>query len=182
MSLCAHKNWPLFNIYSLHLQSLPEREYISSVQALISYWKVTETAELTNIMKSSIRIVDVDRLETWSKYKAGMCDSCAANCCTMPLEVQLSDLVRLELVDQFEVDNVDHKQIAKRLMKMRLIDHYNPKHNIFTMARRAGGDCNFLDKNTRRCTVYEKRPETCRQHPKKGPKPGFCAYGNKALS
>ena len=131
-------------------------------------------------MKSSIRIVDVDRLETWSKYKSGLCESCAANCCTMPLEVQLSDLVRLELVDPFEVENVEPRLIAKRLLKMRLIDHYNPKHNIFTMARRASGDCNFLDIKTRRCTVYDKRPETCRLHPqKKSPKPGFCAYGNR---
>ena len=118
-------------------------------------------------MKSSIRIVDVDRLETWSKYKPGMCDTCAANCCTMPLEVQLSDLVRLGLVDPFEVENFEPKNIAKRLQKMRLIDHFNPKHNIFTMARR--------------CTVYEKRPETCRLHPKKGPKPGWCAYGDKRM-
>src|SRR5256885_4586005 len=40
-------------------------------------------------MRSPISIVDVDRLDSWSKYKPGMCDSCAANCCTMPLEVQL---------------------------------------------------------------------------------------------
>ncbi|HEY4665448.1 MAG TPA: YkgJ family cysteine cluster protein, partial [Comamonas sp.] len=33
----------------------------------------------------------------------------------------------------------------------------------------------------RRCTVYEKRPETCRLHPKKGPKPGWCAYGDKRM-
>lgn len=132
-------------------------------------------------VKTAIRIVDVDRLETWSKYKPGMCDTCGANCCTMPLEVQLSDLVRLQLVDQFEVDNVDHKLIAKRLLKAKLIDHYNPKHNIFTMARRASGDCNFLDATTRRCTVYDKRPETCRQHPKKGPKPGWCAYGDQRM-
>ncbi|CAB5656761.1 YkgJ family cysteine cluster protein [Comamonas aquatica] len=132
-------------------------------------------------MKPAIRIVDVDRLDTWSKYKPGLCDSCAANCCTMPLEVQLPDLVRLGLVDAFEVDNVDHKLIAKRLLKARLIDHYSPKHNIFTMARRASGDCNFLDASTRRCTVYERRPETCRLHPKKGPKPGWCAYGDKRM-
>ena len=94
-------------------------------------------------MRSPISIVDVDRLDSWSKYKPGMCDSCAANCCTMPLEVQLPDLVRLELVDPFEVDNVEPKLIAKRLMKMRLIDHYNPKHNIFTMARRASGGLQF---------------------------------------
>ena len=133
-------------------------------------------------MKSSIRIVDVDRLETWSKYKSGLCETCAANCCTMPLEVQLSDLVRLELVDPFEAENVEPRLIARRLLKMRLIDHYNPKHNIFTMARRASGDCNFLDARTRLCTVYGKRPETCRLHPqKKSPKPGFCAYGHRSL-
>ena len=50
-------------------------------------------------MKSPISIVDVDRLDTWSRYRAGMCETCAANCCTMPLEVQLPDLVRLWLVD-----------------------------------------------------------------------------------
>lgn len=133
------------------------------------------------LMKTAIRIVDVDRLETWSKYKPGMCDSCGANCCTMPLEVQMADLVRLELVDPFEAEHVDPKQIAKRLLKARLIDHYNPKHHIFTMARRASGDCNFLDAQTRRCTVYAKRPETCRLHPKKGPKPGWCAYGDQRM-
>ena len=130
-------------------------------------------------MKSSIRIVDVDRLETWSKYKNGLCDSCAANCCTMPLEMRLSDLVRLQWVDPFEAEHVDPKQIAKRLLKSRYIDHYNPRHQIFTMARRASGDCQMLDAKTRRCTVYLQRPETCRLHPQKGPKPGFCAYGRK---
>ncbi|MEY2893116.1 MAG: hypothetical protein RJA98_3024, partial [Pseudomonadota bacterium] len=27
-------------------------------------------------MKSSIHIVDVDRLDTWSRYRPGLCDSC----------------------------------------------------------------------------------------------------------
>jgi Fe-S-cluster containining protein len=70
------------------------------------------------------------------------------------------------------------RHIAKRLQKARLIDHFNHKNAIFTMARRASGDCNFLDAKTRLCTVYDKRPETCRLHPqKKSPKPGYCAYG-----
>lgn len=46
-------------------------------------------------MRSPIAIVDVDRPDTWSRYRAGLCDTCAANCCTMPLEVQMADLVRL---------------------------------------------------------------------------------------
>jgi mRNA interferase MazF len=40
-------------------------------------------------MRSSIRIVDVDSPGTWTRYRAGLCDSCQANCCTMPLEVRL---------------------------------------------------------------------------------------------
>jgi uncharacterized protein len=130
-------------------------------------------------MRSSIHIVDVDRLSTWSRYRAGLCNSCAANCCTMPLEVQLSDLVRLGVVDPFEAEHEEPRRIAKRLQKAGLIDHFNHKNTLFTLARRAGGDCHFLDAQTRRCTVYEQRPETCRLHPQKGPKPGYCAYGAK---
>ena len=40
----------------------------------------------------------------------------------------------------------------------------------------------LLDAKTRRCTVYEKRPTTCRLHPQVGPRPNFCPYGNKAQS
>ena len=73
-------------------------------------------------MRSPIAIVDVDRLDTWTRYRAGLCDTCAANCCTMPLEVQLPDLVRLELVDPFEAEHEELRHIAKRLLKARLID------------------------------------------------------------
>ena len=45
------------------------------------------------------------------------------------------------------------------------------------MARRANGDCQFLDATTRRCTVYDNRPGTCRKHPQVGPRPGHCPYG-----
>ena len=130
-------------------------------------------------MRSPISIVDVDRLDTWTRWRSGLCDSCAANCCTMPLEVRLPDLVRLGLVDAFEAEHEEPKRIAKRLQKAGLIDHFNHKHSLFTMARRASGDCCFLDALTRRCTVYERRPETCRLHPQKGPRPGYCAFGAK---
>jgi Fe-S-cluster containining protein len=128
-------------------------------------------------MRSHIAIVDVDNCATWTRYKSGLCNSCAANCCTMPVEVRLADLVRLELVDPFEAEHEAPKQIAKRLQKAGLIEHFNFKHNIFTLSRRANGDCTNLDAQTRRCTVYEKRPTTCRLHPQVGPKPGYCPYG-----
>ena len=128
-------------------------------------------------MRSSIHIVDVDRTETWTRYRKGLCDSCAANCCTMPVEARLADLVRLGLVDAFEAEHEAPKQIAKRLSKAGLIEHFSFKHEIFQLARRAGGDCQFLDAQMRRCTVYERRPDICRKHPQVGPRPGHCPYG-----
>ena len=128
-------------------------------------------------MRSHISIVDVDNCDTWTRYKSGLCNNCAANCCTMPVEVKLADLVRLELVDPFEAEHEEPKQIAKRLQKAGLVERFNFKNNIFTLARRANGDCANLDATTRRCTVYDKRPNTCRLHPQVGPKPGYCPYG-----
>ena len=32
---------------------------------------------------------------------------------------------------------------------------------------------------TRRCTVYDKRPNTCRKHPQVGPRPGYCPHGRR---
>jgi Fe-S-cluster containining protein len=131
-------------------------------------------------MRSSSRFVDVDRCETWTRYRNGLCDSCAANCCTMPVEIRLADLVRLEVVDPFEAEHEDPRQIAKRLTKAGVLERFNAKHGIFTLARRADGDCRFLNARTRRCTVYAQRPDTCRKHPQVGPRPGHCPYGTRA--
>jgi Fe-S-cluster containining protein len=95
----------------------------------------------------------------------------------MPVEVKLPDLVRLELVDPFEAEHEEPKQIAKRLQKMGVIEHFNFKNSIFTLSRRSNGDCQNLDAKTRRCNVYDKRPNTCRLHPQLGPRPGYCPYG-----
>jgi Fe-S-cluster containining protein len=130
-------------------------------------------------MRSHIAIVNVDNADTWTRYRSGLCNNCAANCCTMPVEVKLPDLVRLGLVDPFEAEHEEPKQIGKRLLKAGLIERFNFKNSIFTLPRRASGDCDYLDAKTRRCTVYEKRPNTCRLHPQVGPRPGYCPYGAK---
>lgn len=100
----------------------------------------------------------------------------------MPLELKLPELVRLGLVDAFEAEHELPSRIAKRLIKAKQIDHFNHKQSIFTLARRASGDCMNLDVQTRRCTVYERRPDICRQHPQtRSPRVGYCAYGAKAV-
>lgn len=98
----------------------------------------------------------------------------------MPVEVRLPDLVHLGLVDPFEAEHEEPKQIAKRLIKAGAVGHFNFKHSIFTLSRRANGDCLYLDARARRCTVYEQRPNTCRKHPEVGPKPGYCPYGARS--
>lgn len=130
-------------------------------------------------MRPTFQFVDVDRLETWSLYRRGMCDRCVANCCTMPVEVRMADLVRLGLVDPFEAEHEPPKQIARRLIKAALVDHFNHKQSLFTLARRADGDCRFLDQQTRRCQAYEQRPDTCRKHPQVGPRPGHCPFSER---
>lgn len=118
---------------------------------------------------------DIERLETWCKYKKGLCADCRASCCTMPTEVRVDDLIRMGVLEAFAVEE-PAKEIAKRLKKAGLIAHFNFKSEKFTLTRMANDDCFYLDGLTRRCTIYDKRPDTCRNHPQIGPRPGYCAY------
>jgi Fe-S-cluster containining protein len=121
---------------------------------------------------------DVTRPETWVKYRKNLCDDCRAKCCTLPVEAKLDDLIRMEVIDAFESQE-PAKKLAKKLQQAGIIDHFNFKNEIFTLARRANDDCLYLDPTTRRCTIYAKRPRICRTHPAIGPRPGFCPYEQK---
>ena len=125
-----------------------------------------------------IPAADIDRLDTWQKYRKGLCDTCNAGCCTLPVEVRLDDLIRLGLVDEFERGE-PLSRIAKRLQKEGVVGRFHQKSGIFTLSRMSNDDCLFLDTRSRCCTVYDKRPATCRNHPQIGPRPGFCAYRPK---
>lgn len=118
---------------------------------------------------------DPDRLDTWVKYRNGLCESCHATCCSLPVEVRISDLIRMDLADEFERQE-PAKLVARRLQKAGIVEHFNHKHDIFTLSRMANGDCLYLDRHSRRCTIYAKRPDTCRNHPQIGPRPHHCAW------
>jgi Fe-S-cluster containining protein len=123
----------------------------------------------------TIPIADIERIETWARYKESMCASCRAACCSLPVEVSIQDLIRMGLIDEFEAEE-PLKNIAKKLLKAKVIDRFNGGSGIFTLARLANNDCIYLDGQSRRCTIYVNRPTTCRNHPRIGPRPGFCAY------
>lgn len=126
---------------------------------------------------ASYYTADLDRVETWVRYRNGLCRDCRASCCTMPTEVRMGDLLRLGLVDAFEAE--EPRSVARRLTKEGIVERYNAKSGLFTLARLSNNDCVFLDRLTRRCTVYDRRPDTCREHPRVGPRPGFCAYAQQ---
>lgn len=91
----------------------------------------------------------------------------------MPVEVKLSDLIRLELVTEDEALG-SVKKLAKRLIKEGYVVSYRQGTEFFMLSQKANRDCLFLDSQTRLCTVYDKRPETCRKFPSIGPRPGYC--------
>lgn len=123
--------------------------------------------------------VDKDRPSTWKKYEAKNCTSCRANCCRMPVEIRLQDLIRLGLTDEDEASGSIRK-LAKRLMKDGVIKSYREGTEFFMLTQKTNDDCYFLDSKTRLCTVYEKRPETCRDFPSiVGPRIGFCPVQRK---
>lgn len=126
-------------------------------------------------MQDTAMRVDIEDTSTWLKYRKKFCTQCVASCCTLPVEVRSSDLIRMGLMDEFEIsDNL--KLVAKRLKKERIVDHYHSKTETFTLSRMANGDCLYLHPESRHCTIYHERPDTCRNHPHIGPKPGFCAF------
>ena len=125
-------------------------------------------------------IMNVDRPSTWKKYTSDeLCHTCVANCCTMPVEVSLTDMVRLNLVSEDDVQNMTLRKISKQLMKQKWISSYRDGTGFFMLTQKANRDCVFLDLKSRMCTVYEIRPDVCRQFPKIGPRPTFCPYDKK---
>ncbi len=122
---------------------------------------------------------DKDRPSTWQKYQADFCTLCHGNCCSMPVEVKASDLIRLGLTDSDELAN-SIKKTAKRLKKQGFISSYREGTEFFMLTQQGNSDCLFLNSVSRLCTVYDKRPDTCRDFPSKvGPKPGFCPSEKK---
>ncbi len=87
------------------------------------------------------------------------CERCPAYCCSYPvIELTKKDLRRLakhlglslkRTVKKFtELDD----EGKTRIMRHRRDEHF-------------GSVCRFLDRETRSCTIYEGRPEICRDFP-----------------
>ena len=127
-----------------------------------------------------MEIPNPDRPSTWLTYREANCSSCLAVCCRLPLEVKAPDLVRLGLATSDEA--VAPKRLGKRLVREGVVRSFRAATGLFMLEQKPNGDCRYLGED-RRCTVYELRPDTCREFPSKvGPRVGFCPYRRKAKS
>ena len=91
----------------------------------------------------------------------------------MPVEVRLTDLIRLGVVTEDEALG-SIKKVSKRLIKEGVVSSYRHGTEFFMLTQKYGRDCYFLDSKTRLCTVYDRRPDVCREFPSIGPRPGWC--------
>lgn len=120
-----------------------------------------------------------DRPSTWIKFKESLCRKCIGNCCTMPVEVKIEDLLRLGRVSQDDL-HASRRKLVNRLKREGVIQSYREVSQLFMLVQRVNDDCLFLNEQTRLCTVYENRPDVCRQFPlTMGIRPGYCPAKNR---
>lgn len=91
------------------------------------------------------------------------CSKCPGYCCSYPrIEVKNGDLKRL--AKHFDLELAAAEKKFTRWYKSdegheRILRHQ--KDEVY------GSICRFFDTDARRCTIYEARPEVCRDYPTK---------------
>jgi Fe-S-cluster containining protein len=89
------------------------------------------------------------------------CQKCPGYCCSYPrIEVLDSDLDRLAQHFGIAVEEAERKftrRYKDEDSDERILRHH--KDHVYATI------CRFFDRKARRCTVYEARPEVCRQYP-----------------
>ena len=83
----------------------------------------------------------------------------------------------IKILNEFHLELSEREQI-KDALKHPSILRFTPSTEKFTLRQKPDGSCYFLDAN-KKCTEYELRPDTCRNHPQIGPRPGYCGYMKK---
>ncbi len=87
------------------------------------------------------------------------CDRCPAYCCSYPrIVVTKSDVKRLAKHFGLKVQAVYKKFTKKGHEKGEIVLRHQKDEHFGTI-------CQFIDPQTRRCTVYKARPKICRDFP-----------------
>lgn len=116
---------------------------------------------------------------SWINFHKTLCDSCLAACCSLQLEITVTDLLALKLISEEETETIYRKELYSQLQRRGIVERYNSKSDKFILARKPSGECIFLS-NEKRCQVYDSRPHVCRQFPLNEYFGGKCPYKRKA--
>jgi Fe-S-cluster containining protein len=85
------------------------------------------------------------------------CTKCPAYCCSYD-QIEVKELDVRRLVKHLEIDRETFlRRYTKDGDELPILRHRKDKY--------FGSVCVFLDRKTRRCTVYEARPNVCRTYP-----------------
>ena len=85
------------------------------------------------------------------------CSKCPAYCCSYK-EIELKERDVRRLAKHLHLDRQTFlRRFTKKGERLPILRHHRDR--IF------GSVCIFLDRQTRRCTVYEARPNVCRVYP-----------------
>ena len=116
--------------------------------------------------------VDKENPSTWIKFTKNSCKTCAATCCTMPIEVRFEDLLNLKFVTEEDLMK-PLKSLIARLKKENVITAYREETGLFAFKQTSDGKCRYLEGN--KCQVYKNRPLVCRAFPiTQGWRHGYC--------
>ena len=105
--------------------------------------------------------------ENWKKYLNFRCTGCG-NCCRRTIVmITDEDIHRIECGTGRSASSfvrfVDQEEINLPKRGPWWVN-FNAKRAVMALRHRPGGACIFLD-DSERCTIYEDRPVTCREHP-----------------
>jgi len=85
------------------------------------------------------------------------CTKCPAYCCSYD-QIEVKELDVRRLTKHLEIDRETFlERYTKQGDELPILRHQKDKYY--------GSVCVFLDQKTRRCTVYEARPNVCRVYP-----------------
>jgi uncharacterized protein len=123
---------------------------------------------MKNGKQRSIPLIDASRMNGAPRARYA-CDKCPAYCCSYPLiEIGKRDIARL--ARHF---GLSYEQAEERFTK------YDAAEKVRVLRHRTDdvfdSVCQFLDREERRCTVYEARPGVCRDYPN-GPRCGYYEF------
>ncbi len=98
-----------------------------------------------------------------------VCEKCPAYCCSYPLiEIGKRDIARLARHFGLTYGQAEERYTKYDASeKARVLRHR--KDDVFDSV------CQFLDREQRRCTVYEARPTVCRDYPN-SPRCGYYEF------